>query len=325
MSGKIFHAPFLAAHPAFEFKAVLERHQKQAQLNYPGVISYDHPEQLFNDAEIELLVINTPNNTHYQYALQALQAGKHVLIEKPATVTSDEAKHLFEIGQQLRLKVMIYQNRRYNSDFLSFKNVIENGRLGRLLEVHMRIDRYRMTIGQKQFKESKSVPGNGLMYDLGSHLLDGAISLFGKPSSFQKTTAAHRPGSEVDDYFHFHLQYPDQLNVYLTSGLLIAEPEHGFVAHGTHGSFLKMRSDVQESQLTTGIKPDHADYGSEPEGAEGKLVTISENGEKIVEWVTAPTGGYSQLFNVVFETIRYGVPFPVKEHEILSQLEMLEC
>ncbi|CAM4321936.1 Predicted dehydrogenase [Pedobacter westerhofensis] len=323
MSGKIFHAPFLASNPGFFFKAVAERHEKTAALKYPGLKSYDSIEELLADDEIELIVVNTPNYTHYDFAVRALHAGKHVLIEKPATVTCAEAKSLFALGRGLNLKVMIYQNRRYNSDFLSVRDVIEGGKLGKLLEIHFRIDRYRMAIGGKQFKESKDVPGNGLMYDLGSHLIDGAISILGKPLSYTKTTAAHRPGSEVDDYFHFHLKYPAQLNVYLTSGLLIAEPEAGFVVHGTSGSFLKMRTDIQESQLMKDMLPDENDFGIEAEGSEGKLVTINGD-EKSVEALIAPKGAYNELFNVVHHTIRSNTPFPITEEQIIWQLEMLE-
>jgi scyllo-inositol 2-dehydrogenase (NADP+) len=324
LSGKVFHAPFLATHPDYIFKAVVERHEKTAALKYPGLLSYSTIDELLNDQEIELVVVNTPNYTHFDFAMQALAAGKHVLVEKPAAVSSKELKLLFARGRDFKLQVLVYQNRRYNSDFLSLKEVLESGRLGQLLEMHLRIDRYRMAIGKKQFKESKAIPGNGLMYDLGSHLIDGVISLLGRPLSYTKTTAAHRKGSEVDDYFHFHLHYPNELNVYLTSSLLIAEPEYGFVAHGTLGSFVKMRSDVQEAQLMAGRLPDAHDFGFEPEEGHGKLVTIDANHQKHTERITAPRGAYSQLFDAVARTIRTTAEFPISEQELIWQLEMLE-
>jgi len=324
MSGKVFHAPFLACNPGFIFKAVVERSVKTAALKYPGLLSYNTVDELLADDEIELIVVNTPNYTHYDFAVRALHAGKHVLIEKPAAVTSAEVVRLFALAGELNLKVMIYQNRRYNSDFLAVKNVIESGMLGKLIEIHFRIDRYRMAIGTKHFKESKEVPGNGLMYDLGSHLIDGAICILGKPLSYTKTTAAHRTGSEVDDYFHFHLRYPNQLNVYLTSGLLIAEPEAGFVLHGTSGSFIKMRTDVQEAQLAQNMLPVDEGFGIEPEGSEGKLVIIDAENNKHIERLIAPDGAYNELFNAVFHTVRDNASFPVTEEQIIWQLEMLE-
>lgn len=324
MSGRVFHAPFLATNPGFHLKAVVERHEKKAALKYPGLKSYHSIDELLNDDEIELVVVNTPTNTHFDYAVQSLRAGKNVLIEKPAAVTSEEIRSLFELSHRLNLKVMVFQNRRYNSDFISAKEVIESGRLGKLIEIHFRMDRYRMAIGNKQFKESKDTPGNGLMYDFGPHLIDGVISILGKPLSYTKTTAAHRPGSEVDDYFHFHLKYPDQLNVFLTGGMLIAEPEYGFVIHGTSGSFLKMRTDVQEAQLSADLLPTEDGFGIESDGSEAKLVIIDGNNGKTVEWLQAPKGQYNDLFNAVYQAIRYDKPFPVNEEQIIWQIEMLE-
>lgn len=324
MSGRVFHAPFLATNPGFNLKAVVERHEKKAALKYPGLKSYNSIDELLNDDEIELIVVNTPTNTHFDYAVQALRSGKNVLIEKPAAVTSEEIRYLFELSHQLNLKVMVFQNRRYNSDFISAKEVIESGRLGKLIEIHFRMDRYRMAIGNKHFKESKDTPGNGLMYDFGPHLIDGIISILGKPLSYTKTTAAHRTGSEVDDYFHFHLKYPDQLNVFLTGGMLIAEPEYGFVIHGTSGSFLKMRTDVQESQLSADLLPTEDGFGIETNGSEGKLVLIDENNKKTVERLPAPKGQYNELFNAVYQAIRHNKPFPVNEEQITWQIEMLE-
>lgn len=324
MSSRIFHAPFLTTNSGFTFKAVVERHEKKAGKVYPHVISYNTTDELLNDAEIELIIVNTPNNTHFDYAVQALNAGKHVLIEKPAAVTSVEVKTLFDLGKKLNLKVMIYQNRRYDSGFISVKKVIESGRLGELIEVHFRLDRYRMPIGAKVFKETKETPGNGLTYDLGAHLVDNAISIFGKPLSYVKTTASHRPGSQVDDYFNIHLSYPNQLNVYLTSGLLIAEQLPGFVIHGTLGSFVKLRTDVQEAQLDAGMMPTDEGFGIEPEGSEGKLVLMGVDNQKTVEWIPSDKGNYNGLFDAVYHTVRENALFPITEEQIAWQLELLE-
>ena len=255
MSGRVFHAPFVALHPDFELKAVVERHEKKANADYPGISSYDTAEDLLNDSEIELIIVNTPPHTHFDLSRKALQAGKHVLIEKPIAASSAEVMALYDLGRKVTRHVMVYQNRRGDSDFLSVKKIIESGRLGELIEVHIRFDRYKTSLSPKLFKENKSLAGNGLVYDLGPHLIDQVISIFGKPLSFKKTTGIYRDGSEVTDYFHFHLSYPHQLNVLLTSGLLIAQPTPSFVVHGTLGSFIKNRVDVQEAQLDNFIHP----------------------------------------------------------------------
>jgi scyllo-inositol 2-dehydrogenase (NADP+) len=325
MSGRIFHAPFLATNPEFKLKAIVERHEKKAGKIYPDIISYDAIDSLINDEEIELVVVNTPNYLHFEHAMQALKAGKHVLIEKPAAASSAEVKALYDLGREVDKKVMVYQNRRWDSGFLSVKEIIESGKLGELIEVHFRLDRYKAAISPKLFKEKKNMPANGLVYDIGAHLVDNAISLFGKPLSFDKVVATHREGSEVPDYFSFRLSYPHQLQVYLTSSLLTVEPQAGFVINGTVGSFIKNRTDVQEVQLDTGMLPTDAAYGIEPEGNEGKLVTMALDNQKTVEWIPSKKGSYPLLFEAVYHTIRNNALFPVTEEHIAWQLELLEA
>ncbi|MEO6851240.1 MAG: Gfo/Idh/MocA family oxidoreductase [Mucilaginibacter sp.] len=325
MSGRLFHAPFISEHPGFDFRAVVERHEKKAALRYPGIISYNSIDELLNDRALELIVVNTPNNTHFDLAKQALLAGKHVLIEKPIAASSAEVKELYDLGRQVKKHVMAYQNRRWDSDFTSVKKVIESGRLGELIEVHFRFDRYKPTLSPKLFKETKGFAATGQVYDLGPHLVDLAISLFGRPLSFKKTTAIHREGSEVIDYFNFHLKYPHQLNVYLTSCLLIAEPVPAFVVHGTLGSYLKGRCDVQELQLDSALLPTDRAYGLEPAGSEGKLVTMGFDNQKSTEYLPSDRGDYMQLFNAVYHTIRDNALYPINEEHMAWQMELLEA
>ena len=325
MSGRIFHAPFLATNPGFTFKAVVERHEKKAGKRYPSVISYDSIDELLNDDEIELVVVNTPNDTHFDYALKALNTGKHVLLEKPAAATSAEVKIMFDAARKVKRHLMLYQNRRWDSGFLQVKEVIEGGRLGQLIEVYFRMDRYKRALSPKLFKETAATPANGLVYDLGAHLVDNTICLFGKPLSFTKTTGIYRQGSEVPDYFNYHLSYPNQLNVYLTSGLLIAEVLPGFAIHGTLGSFVKERCDVQEAQLDAGMLPTDAGYGIEPEGSDGKLVIMDIENKRNEEYLTPPKGNYNGLYEAVYNTIRNNTLYPITEEQITWQLELLEA
>ena len=325
MSGRIFHAPFLYTNPGFTFKVVVERHEKKAQKRYPDVLSYNSIDELLNDDEIELVIVNTPNDTHFDFAIKALEAGKHVLLEKPAAATSAEVKIMYDAARQASRHLMLYQNRRWDSGFLQVKEIIESGRLGQLIEVSFRMDRFKRALSPKGFKETAITPANGLVYDLGAHLVDNAIALFGKPLSFTKTTGIYREGSEVPDYFNYHLTYPNQLNVYLTSGLLMAEVSPGFVIYGTEGSFVKERRDVQETQLDTGMLPTDKGYGIEPEGSDGKLVLMDLANKPNTEWLTPPEGDYNGLFNAVYHTIRHNALYPITEEHIAWQLELLEA
>jgi predicted dehydrogenase len=159
---------------------------------------------------------------------------------------------------------------------------------------------------------------------LGSHLLDQAISLYGKPLQYHKTLGKYRPDTQVDDYAHLHLIYPNQLNVFITVSMLAADPQAGIVVHGTRGSFIKSFCDTQEEQLQKGLLPGDNDFGKEPEGHEGRLTIINENGEKEMEMVPSETGRYMDVFSAAFKTIRNGKPFPVTQEDILTQLEILE-
>jgi len=323
MSGKIFHSPFLLAHSGFEWTAVVERSKKQAQSQFPHIKSYDSVDELLADSDIELVVVNTPNATHFEFAKHAIEAGKHVLVEKPLTVTSDQAKQLFELGRQHNRLVLTYQNRRFDSDLLTIRRVIESGQLGRLVECHFRYDRYRHHIGGKKHKENVG-PGAGLMYDLAPHLLDAVISLFGQPLSWTKTLGQFRPETQVDDYAQIHLIFPNNLQVFLTMTLLALAPEPAFLIHGTKGTFVKSRSNVQEKQLQSGMSPTDPNFAIEDSTSEASLTTISENGEITEEKIVASRSSYLDLFEAVYQTIRHGKAFPIKEEQVILQLEILE-
>lgn len=324
MSGKLFHAPFLSTNSQFKLKAVVERNQKKMAADYPDIVSYNSVDDLLNDDAIQLVVINSPNFTHFPLAKQALQAGKHVLIEKPAAGNVAEMTELFALGRQVDKQVMVYQNRRWDSDFLSFREVIESGRLGKLTEVHIRFDRYKPELSAKPFKESGQTPVTGIGYELGPHIIDQAIHLFGKPLSFDKVSTIQRENSEVADYINLRLLYPGGLVVNLVSGLLIADPLPAFVAHGSLGSYSKHRCDVQELQLNIPLLPNDPAYGVEPAGSEGKLVTVGADGEKSMEWLPSHKGDYNNLFYAVYHAIHQKALYPITEEHIMWQMEMLQ-
>ena len=325
MSGKLFHAPFLAQHPGFDLRAVVERTQSRMAADYPGIASYPSTEALLADPNLELVVVNTPSDTHYALARQALLAGKHVLLEKPVTTSLTQLQDLHALARQQSRHVLAYQNRRWDTDFGAVRRVLASGQLGRLVEVHFRYDRYRPLLHTKVFKEDGR-PGSGLTFDLGPHLLDQAIALFGKPLSAEKTTGIFRHDSQVDDFFSIQLRYPAGLNVWLTASQLVADAGPAFVLHGTLGSYRKDRTDPQEPQLLAGLKPTDAAYGHEQPGQEGRLVLADPAGHNhVLPAVTdeAAPATYMGLFEAVYQTIRHNQPYPITEAELEWQLAIL--
>ncbi|WP_234993229.1 Gfo/Idh/MocA family oxidoreductase [Sphingobacterium lactis] len=323
MSGRVFHAPFIEVNPHFELRGIVERSTKQAQGRYPHIISYDTVQELLDDPAVELIIVNTPNDTHVEYALAALKAGKHVLIEKPFAPTVGEARMLFQVAEEMGRLILPFHNRRFDADFLALKEVVQQKELGRLIELHLRFDRYKEEIGPKVFKETKR-PAAGVIYDLGSHLLDQAISLFGRPKAMTKISGKYRPNTQVDDYGCIVLNYKDGLNVFITTSLLVANPQASFVLHGTKGSFVKNRTDVQEAQLIDGMMPNNPAFGVEPDASEGILTKPDEDGRLTSRFIAPVQGDYMQLFNEVYAAIREGKPYFVTKDQIIWQLEVLE-
>lgn len=322
MSGKIFHAPFLAANEGSELYAVLERNRQKAKYDFPDVKTYTSLEELLADESIELVVVNTPNNTHFELAKQCLLAKKHILLEKPATATPDEFLELMETAKSVNKQLLVYQNRRWSSDICAAKDIIKSGKLGNIVEVHLRFDRYRPTISTKGFKETV-IPGSGILYDLGAHLIDQAISIFGKPERYFVQKGKYREGTMVDDYAFVQLLFPNQVNVSVAVSLHVLDVQPGIVIHGTKGSFIKEFCDEQENQLMSGMAPDHPDFGLELENKEGKLTYVDENNNTITERIPSKKGNFNGLFEEVYDCIRNGKTFSVRNEEILEQIKIL--
>ncbi|NML22217.1 Gfo/Idh/MocA family oxidoreductase [Pseudoflavitalea sp. G-6-1-2] len=300
MSGKVFHAPFIDLHPGFQLYAVWERSKKAAAAIYPNIISYDSYEAMLADSNIDLVVVNTPNVTHYEHAKQALLAGKHVVVEKPFTATVAEAFELEQLADKQDRIISVYHNRRFDSGFKTLQRIIESGVLGEIKEAEFHFDRYNLNISPKLHKET-AVKGTGIVYDLGSHIIDQALTLFGMPEAVFGDIQIQRSISQVDDYFEILLFYP-HMRVRLKGGYLIVEPVPAHVLHGTKGSFLKSHADVQEAMLIAGHKPEGSDWGTEPASAKGLLV-LMENGQPKKELVPSEQGNYMEFYDGLYNAI----------------------
>jgi predicted dehydrogenase len=312
MSGLVFHSPFLTINPHFNLYAVWERTKNLAEEKYPFVKTYRTLEAMLADELVELVIVNTPNYTHYEYAKKSLEAGKHVIVEKPFTIDVAQANDLIEIAKKQNKILSVYQNRRYDSDYKTIKNVVSENLLGELVEVEMHFDRFREELSPKKHKETPS-PGAGVLYDLGSHLIDQALQLFGKPEKIFADIRIIRPQSKVDDYFELLLYYP-KLRVRLKASYIVREALPGYILHGLKGSFIKPKTDVQETLLKEGVIPGKKDWGTEPESEKGLLHTEIK-GKEVIEFITSEQGNYNDYYNAIYEAIRNNQPLPVTAEE----------
>jgi predicted dehydrogenase len=322
MSGLLFHAPFIHVHEGFNFYAVWERSKNLADQKYGGVKTYRKLDDLLADGEVELVVVNTPNFTHYDYAKKALLSGKHVIVEKPFTVTGSEGEELIALAKNQNKILSVYQNRRYDSDYKTVKKIIKEGWLGDLVEVEIHFDRYKEVLSPKVHKEIPG-PGTGALYDLGSHLIDQALQLFGMPQAVFADIQIIRPVSQVDDYFELLLFY-DPLRVRLRSSYLIREALPGYVLHGSKGSFIKHKTDVQENALMAGEIPGTPNWGTEPESEKGLLHTEKE-GIIIREYIPSLQGNYMEYYDGIYKAIRNGALVPVAPEEGVNVIRIIEA
>ena len=322
MSGWVFHAPFIDAHPSFELYAVAERSKKTAVEKYPGIKSYDSVEEMLQDESIELVIVNTPNYTHFDFAKKALLAGKHVVVEKPFTINVAEAGELITLAQQQNKKIAVYHNRRWDSDFKTVKQVLDEKLLGDVIEAEFHFDRFSEVLSVKQHKETPG-PGAGNLYDLGSHLIDQALQLFGLPKAVFADATAMRPISSVDDYFELLLFYPRH-RVRLHSSYQVREALPAYIIHGSKGSFIKPRGDVQEADLQ-GFKPlTDADWGLEPATAQGLLHTEKDN-TIIKQLIPSLTGNYLAFYEGLSNALLNDGPLPVTAEEGRNVIRIIEA
>lgn len=322
MSGWVFHAPFINVHPGFELYAVWERSKNLAEQKYPGVKTYRSLEEMLSDENIELVVVNTPNYTHYEYAKKALLAGKHIIVEKPFTVTVAQGKELMALAAQQQKMISVYQNRRYDSDYRTLKKIVNEGWLGNIIEAEFHYDRYKDELSPKLHKETPG-PGTGALYDLGSHLIDQALQLFGMPQAIFADIAIMRPISHVDDYFELLLYYPSS-RVRLKSSYQVREALPGYVLHGSKGSFIKPKTDVQEALLQAGATPGTPDWGIEPDSEQGLLHT-EKDGNIIREYVPSMQGNYLDYYEGIYQCLRHNAPPPVTAEDGLKVIKIIEA
>lgn len=326
MSGKVFHAPFLEQHPGFNLVAVVERHKNDSQEKYPHATIYRSVEEMLKNADLDIVIVNSPIQTHFDYVKLALEAGKNVICEKPFTINAAEAKLLVEMAQARNLFISVYQNRRFDRDFLQVKKILSRNVLGDLKEVEIRFDRFRTTMGGKIHKENPQLPGSGALHDLGAHLVDQAVQLFGKPLKVFGDVFAMKGEESANDYFEVLLFYPQQLRVRLKSSVFTYEDHYAYKLHGSKGSFLQERTDQQEVELVEGAVPRYGEQWQKiislPDSV---LIYLNSDNEKKSESLVSPPGNYMDYYQQIYEHVVFGYALPSPAEEIIVNMEIIDA
>ncbi|GAB3986095.1 Gfo/Idh/MocA family oxidoreductase [Spirosoma daeguense] len=318
LSGRYFHTPFLSVNPRFQLAKIASSRPDAVQAFDASIGWVATPEELFADPEIDLVFVCSPNETHVDYAHKALEHGKHVVIEKPFALSEQEAIQLLELAQQKKLIATAYQNRRWDSDFLTIKRLLTEGALGSLVDYECRYDRFSpVNLQANSWKEQPAL-GRGNLYNLGPHLLDQALDLFGKPDSVQASVRIMRPGSQVHDYFDIRLGYADK-NVRLESNLMIYQNQLRFSLHGTEGSFIKGGLDVQEERLRQNLLPNLPNWGTEPDDRWGTL--YRSGGPERIESLP---GNYMPFYDNLYDAIVNGAKPAITPDEIQQLARVID-
>lgn len=321
MAGRTFHAPVIQSVPNLRLKKVVERHTDKARQRYPLVEVVPDATALLQDEEIELVVIATPNSSHFDLARQSLQANKHVVVEKPFTTTSGQAQELIDLARQQNKVISVNHNRRWDGDFQTVKKLLEGKLLGRLVEYESHYNRFRNYQRPNAWREEEG-EGGGILFDLGSHLIDQALVLFGTPQMLTSDIRVQRDFAKTNDSFELILHY-DDLKVTLKAGMLVREQSPRFILHGTAGSFVKYGFDPQEEALKQGLIPSESNWGNEPREQWGTLIT-QIGGLELEGQVKTVAGCYQSFYQNIVDVIRGGAELAVKPEEARSTIRIIE-
>jgi scyllo-inositol 2-dehydrogenase (NADP+) len=322
MSGKVFHAPLLSHHARFHLKRIIQRTGDDAQKAYPDAIVSQSVDDLLSDPGIELIIVNTPDKNHYDLAKRCLDAGKHVVVEKPLTLNVAQAEELTEHALRQQRMLTVFHNRRWDGDFMTVGKVVRSNVLGRLVEFESHYDRYRNFIQQNSWKE-RSEDGTGILFNLGSHMIDQVLVLFGMPQALTAHLRIVRTGGEVDDWYDIRLHYAE-LSVLLRASLLVKEPGPRYSLHGSQGTFVKYGLDPQEEALKKGIEPGSPGWGAEEMEWFGTLTTEKGGVTKSAKVQTLP-GNYMEFYEGVAGCLSNGANPPVSAIEATNVLRIIEA
>ncbi|KAK1854584.1 nad binding rossmann fold-containing protein [Colletotrichum chrysophilum] len=333
-AAKVFHIPFIRTLPSLELQAIVQRHptpQSSAPTDHPEVKHYISAEQLVEDSSCDMVVITTPPNTHYDLAKLCLKARKHILVEKPFISRLEDADNLMRLASEVGRLICVYQNRRFDSDFLTVQKLVQDGAFGRIHEIDSHFDYYRPESAESWRGQLSTTEGGGALFDLGSHLIDQAYTLFGLPSSVYGRLLNQKRGC-LDlmhpDSVHAQLNYADGMIVNIRiSDMSVESPQRRFWIRGTKASYKKDGMDPQEAQLESGLLPTSSNFGIERAGSEGRLVIVRKDGT--IEELSRPSvrsQNYGALYQGFAEAVWSGNEdmVPVSALQAREVLRILE-
>ena len=333
LAGKVFHAPFVSAVPGLRLEAIVQRKGDEAAKAYPKARILRSVEQALKDASVQLVVVGTPNETHFDLAKQALLAGKHVVIDKPFAATSAEAKELKELAEKQGVVLAPFHNRRWDGDFLTVRKLLDEGAVGRLVTYESHFDRFRPLPREGTWKEGAS-SANGLLFDLGPHLVDQALTLFGVPEGITASVRKDRDKTDIEDAFDITLEYPEYsghgLRAHCRSSMLACDAAPRFLVHGTKGSFKKWGLDPQEPTLVGGAKVPRMGEGEwlgEPESEWGTLTVapvLADPGMLTRAKVKTELGDYRGYYANVRDAINGTAKLAVTPEDGYRTVKLLE-
>ena len=318
LAGRVFHAPVISATEGLQLTTIVRRSGELVD-KFPEVLVFTELQDAFALADV--VVIATPNTTHFPLAMQCLQAGKHVVVDKPMATSVAEALELAREAQSRRLVLAAFHNRRWDGDFLTLQEILSTQEVGRAVALYSRFDRFRSQLKQGAWRED-DVPGSGVLFDLAPHLLDQALVLFGTPEALYADVRRERDGARVDDAFDVDLLYP-KLRVHLGAGMLVAQPGPRFLLEGTRGSFVKHGLDPQEDALKRAMRPDDANWAALFDTQPGFVVAI--DGEQSARrQVQCRVGNYRGFYENVRDAIVAGAELAVTPQDAVNVIYGIE-
>jgi scyllo-inositol 2-dehydrogenase (NADP+) len=322
-AGATFHAPLIGAVPGLSLSHIASSRPEVAQRVHPKARVHADPQALIGTPEVDVVVIATPNDTHHPLARQALLAGKHVVVDKPFTLTVAEAEDLAQLAHRQGRLLSVFHNRRWDNDFLTVRQQIDSGVLGELNTFISTLDRFRPEV-RVRWREDGKVPGAGTLFDLGPHLIDQALLLFGPPLGVWADVGLQRVGASAPDYFHLVLRYAGPLRVILHAGSVVRLPGPRFAVHGRHGSFVKHGFDPQEDALRAGRSPGSDGWGLDAEADHGELV-LDRDGVAVATRVPTLAGAHHAYYRGLREAIAHGAPPPVPVDDAVAVMRVIEA